>query len=150
MRNETEKTTSGLLIKHIAMRLDGDVWLQMDLDIDQPEPIRNSEGDPVSETLTKPNGRVDLFYKHQELDAGHFTLSGPAELVAGQISINADIRHNANVELMRFGPGAKLPTREELAKIIWDTSRLDEGSISATGADVIANAILQNLQMRGM
>ena len=32
--------------------------------------------------------------------------------------------------------------RDELAEAIWTTSRHDEGTISATGADIIADAIL--------
>lgn len=31
-----------------------------------------------------------------------------------------------------------------LARIIWDTSRADEGTISATGADIVAKAILDS------
>lgn len=37
------------------------------------------------------------------------------------------------------------PTREQLGKVIWDTSRADEGTISATGANIIADAILELL-----
>ena len=33
-------------------------------------------------------------------------------------------------------------SKEEIAKLIWDTSRADESSISCTGANIIANAIL--------
>lgn len=38
-------------------------------------------------------------------------------------------------------------TREALAEIIWDTSRADEGTISATGANIIADAILSRLSV---
>ena len=33
-------------------------------------------------------------------------------------------------------------TREDIGKVIWETSRADEGSISATGANIVADAIL--------
>lgn len=33
-------------------------------------------------------------------------------------------------------------TRNELAKIIWETSRADESTISAMGANIVADAIL--------
>jgi len=32
--------------------------------------------------------------------------------------------------------------RNEIARIIWETSRDDEGSISATGANIIADALV--------
>ena len=32
---------------------------------------------------------------------------------------------------------------EEIAKIIWETSRADEGTISATGANIIAKALVE-------
>jgi uncharacterized coiled-coil protein SlyX len=35
-----------------------------------------------------------------------------------------------------------IPAREALGRLIWDTSRRDEGTISATGANVVADAIL--------
>ena len=35
-----------------------------------------------------------------------------------------------------------LSTRNALAKVIWEASRADEGTISATGANTVADAIL--------
>lgn len=37
---------------------------------------------------------------------------------------------------------AQPATRHELARVIWETSRGDEGTISATGANIVADAIL--------
>lgn len=34
-------------------------------------------------------------------------------------------------------------TREDIAELIWNTSRADESTISATGANIIADAILR-------
>ncbi len=36
---------------------------------------------------------------------------------------------------------------EDLAKIIWNTSRADEGTISATGANKVATALLNSREM---
>lgn len=38
-------------------------------------------------------------------------------------------------------------TRYELARVIWETSRLDEGTISATGANIVADVILAKFTM---
>lgn len=35
--------------------------------------------------------------------------------------------------------------KSEIAKLIWETSRADEGTISATGADIIADALMEHL-----
>lgn len=35
-----------------------------------------------------------------------------------------------------------VPTEETLGKIIWETSRADEGTISVTGANIVARALL--------
>jgi hypothetical protein len=36
----------------------------------------------------------------------------------------------------------KVPSREALGSVIWHASRADEGTISVTGANIIADAIL--------
>ena len=41
-----------------------------------------------------------------------------------------------------------LPTAEELASLIWNVSRCDEGTISATGADHVAEAALALIRER--
>lgn len=37
---------------------------------------------------------------------------------------------------------ALTPSRDALAKAIWEASRADEGTISATGANVVADALI--------
>lgn len=37
-------------------------------------------------------------------------------------------------------------TKESLAEVIWETSRADEGTISATGANIVADAVLAVVQ----
>lgn len=38
-------------------------------------------------------------------------------------------------------------TRDELAKAIWETSRIDESTISAMGANVVAEAVLSRFRV---
>ena len=46
------------------------------------------------------------------------------------------------------GPAVPVPqdnpeaTREQVGRVVWETSRVDEGTISATGANIVADAIL--------
>jgi hypothetical protein len=40
------------------------------------------------------------------------------------------------------GARAREALRDELAKTIWETSRADESTISATGANIVADALL--------
>lgn len=51
------------------------------------------------------------------------------------------IAEDALAELVLLGWRPPVEARD-LGKIIWETSRADEGSISATGADIIASALL--------
>lgn len=39
-------------------------------------------------------------------------------------------------------PVAGEPEREAIGRLVWETSRADEGTISVTGANIIADAIL--------
>jgi hypothetical protein len=40
------------------------------------------------------------------------------------------------------GVTAVTPSRDALAKVIWEASRADEGTISATGANIVADALI--------
>lgn len=37
--------------------------------------------------------------------------------------------------------------REEIARIIWETSRADEGTVSALGANIIADALIERFRV---
>jgi len=48
------------------------------------------------------------------------------------------VRHLAGLAAVA---AAGNPERQALGKLIWETSRYDEGTISATGANIVADAI---------
>lgn len=52
----------------------------------------------------------------------------------------------ALVEAQTAAPAAKNEIdADELARLIWETSRADEGTISVTGALIVAHAIINHL-----
>lgn len=57
----------------------------------------------------------------------------------------AAIRDDIRAALEQSRQDAAGLTVDELARVIWDASRADEGTISATGANVVARAVVAAL-----
>lgn len=93
-------------------------------------------GHPIPWTEAHPTeaGRVTI--------AVHSRKSGKTQQMIDRLLSTATER-GIRVELVEPAPKAQDgEAREALGRIIWETSRADESTISATGANIVADAIL--------
>ena len=97
-----------------------------------------------------PLGMPEAEFYRAMLRQVESTLSVPAVPVpptetASGLEFQRDAPTASAVPVPQDNPEA---TREQVGKVVWETSRADEGSISVTGANIVADAILAAFDVR--